>query len=64
MTPTLVLALAVAEVVGEVAEEAVAGVEEEVDEVLANQHILRLLPLLLLKGLNFWWRSSQTVIVG
>ena len=49
MTPAPVLALMVAEAVGEVAEEAVVGAEEEVDVVLANQQFLKLLPLLILR---------------
>ena len=60
----LVLVPAAVEAVGEVTEEATAGAEEEAGELLANQQVLILILLLLAKGLNFWWRSSQLVIVG
>ena len=54
------LVLAAAEAVGEVAEEAVAGAEEEAGAPLAKLQV----PILLPRGWSFWWRSSQLVVVG
>ena len=58
MILALVSALAVVEAMGE----AVAEVEEEVGELLANRQILKLLLLILLRGLSFWWKFLRSVV--